>query len=117
MLAAALAVACGGARSGPAKAGAGERAQADDSSGGTPGGAGEQERGPALPSCDDGTCFRCGDSICPKGFYCDKDARGGPACSWLPACAEAPSCSCVQQALGSGCSCEEEGGGVIVDCD
>lgn len=72
---------------------------------------------PEAPSCDDGTCFSCGDGICPKGFYCDQKAPGGPACSWLPDCAKQASCSCVQHVLGSGCSCNEKNGGVYVDCE
>ena len=71
---------------------------------------------PQAPSCDDGTCFSCGNGICPKGFYCDQKAPGGPACSWLPKCAKQASCSCVQHVLGSGCSCDEKNGGVYVDC-
>lgn len=72
---------------------------------------------PQPPNCDDGTCFPCGDGICPKGFYCDRKAPDGPACSWLPACAKQASCSCVTKTLGSGCTCQSENGGVYVDCD
>lgn len=72
---------------------------------------------PQPPSCDDGTCFPCGDGICPQGFYCDRKAAGGPACSWLPACAKKASCDCVTKTLGSSCSCNAENGGIYVDCD
>ena len=55
--------------------------------------------------------------MCPKGFYCDEQAEGGPACSWLPDCPENADCVCVKAALGSGCSCEEYGdGGPHVTC-
>ncbi len=71
--------------------------------------------GPTLPSCDDGTCFNCGDGLCPKGFYCDAQAAGGPACSWLPECAESPSCTCLEKVLGSDCRCAEKNGGVFCE--
>jgi hypothetical protein len=109
-----LAVSCGGAT--PAShtlAG-----HADDSSSHTDVAAQDgAPEAPQAPSCDDGTCFSCGDGICPTGFYCDRKAPGGPACSWLPACAKQATCSCVQKALGSGCSCQREGGGIYVDCE
>jgi hypothetical protein len=78
-------------------------------------GGGEAET--AGPDCSDGTCFVCGEGMCPKGFYGDEQAEGGPACSWLPDCAEDATCDCVKGALGSGCSCEEYGdGGSHVTC-
>jgi hypothetical protein len=64
--------------------------------------------------CTDGTCFECGDGICPYGYYCDES--GEPACSWLPACAAQPSCGCLKNRLGPGCSCEERGEGLFVTC-
>ena len=67
--------------------------------------------------CEDGTCFRCGEGICPTGFYCDEGAQGGAACSWLPSCAARASCACIERALGSGCSCQESGGGPKVSCE
>jgi hypothetical protein len=70
---------------------------------------------PALP-CDDGTCSPCGKAFCPTGYYCDLKLKGGPACEWLPECADQATCGCVTGALGSGCSCEERGGGVYVTC-
>jgi hypothetical protein len=71
---------------------------------------------PRRPRCDDGTCFECGAGICPSGFYCDQNAEGGAACSWLPECPSKASCGCVKKTLGSGCSCEERAGGTHVDC-
>jgi hypothetical protein len=79
-------------------------------------GSGEgSDQGPAVP-CDDGTCTACGQGFCPTGYYCDEKAKGGPACSWLPECADRATCGCVTGALGSGCSCEERSGGVYVTC-
>jgi hypothetical protein len=66
-------------------------------------------------SCDDGTCSPCGDGICPSGWYCDEGAKGGPACGWLPECAQKPSCACLTRVL-SGCSCEEKQGGLHLSC-
>lgn len=65
--------------------------------------------------CNDGTCFRCGDGVCPQGSYCDQDAQGGPACAWLSECSQAPTCSCVKKILGSSCSCDDSAG-VSVSC-
>ena len=73
--------------------------------------------GDSLPECEDGTCFACGDTYCPNGFYCDDGAPGGPGCSWLPECADAVTCSCVKDALGEDCTCEERDGGIHVTCD
>lgn len=67
-------------------------------------------------ACDDGTCFECGAGSCPQGWYCDESAQGGPACSWLPQCGKKADCACVSKALGSGCSCAEEGGGPHAKC-
>lgn len=108
-------VSCGGAT--PASHTPGEQAQASSGSGDDATGPDSAPSAPEAPSCDDGTCFTCGDGICPTGFYCDRSAPGGPACSWLPACAKEASCSCVQKTLGSGCSCNAESGGVYVYCD
>jgi hypothetical protein len=77
------------------------------------------ERATAKPRrkrCDDGTCFECGAGICPAGFYCDQNAEGGAACSWLPECPSKVSCGCIKKTLGSACSCEEKGGGHHVSC-
>jgi hypothetical protein len=73
------------------------------------------EASPRRTSCDDGTCAPCGDGICPSGWYCDEGAKGGPACGWLPECAQKPSCACLTRAL-SGCSCEEKQGGLHLSC-
>ena len=69
------------------------------------------------PSCDDGTCSKCGSGICPAGWYCDEKASGGGACSWLTECAEKPTCGCVTRVLGASCKCREEDGGLKVACD
>lgn len=68
----------------------------------------------ASDPCADQSCFRCGDGICPKGFYCDEKAG---ACSWLPECASEASCSCVKQGAGDSCTCEEKSGGVYARCE
>jgi len=69
------------------------------------------------PSCDDGTCSKCGSGICPSGWYCDEKASAGGACSWLAECAEKPTCACVTRVLGAGCKCHEDGGALKVACD
>lgn len=69
------------------------------------------------PSCEDGTCSKCGSGICPAGWYCDEKASGGGACSWLTECAEKPTCGCVTRVLGSSCKCREEDGGLKVACE
>jgi hypothetical protein len=71
---------------------------------------------PQASTCDDGTCSKCGTGICPSGWYCDENANGGPACSWLKECADKPSCGCVTRVLGSSCKCREESGGLKVSC-
>src|SRR5690606_16148049 len=70
---------------------------------------------PDGPDCSDGTCFTCGEGICPVGAYCDNEAAGGSACAWLPECSGAPSCSCITKVL-SGCTCDESAGGPQVSC-
>jgi hypothetical protein len=77
---------------------------------------GEEESAPPRSACDDGTCSACGSGMCPTGWYCDESASGGPACSWLPQCAQKSSCGCVSAALGSACKCTEQGGGLHVTC-
>lgn len=71
---------------------------------------------PQGPNCDDGTCSPCGSGICPSGWFCDENASGGPACSWLKECADKPSCGCVTRVLGAACKCREEAGGLKVSC-
>ena len=75
-----------------------------------------EEEAPQAFACDDGTCSPCGSGICPTGWYCDESAVGGPACGWLPACAQKSSCACVTAKLGSGCKCSEASGGLHVTC-
>jgi hypothetical protein len=111
------AAACGG-ESPPKHAPAERRQQAESE----PDEEGESDEGTAAPArentniCEDGSCFRCGQGICPTGFYCDEGVQGGAACSWLPSCPLRASCECVERQLGSGCSCEESGGGAKVSC-
>jgi hypothetical protein len=71
---------------------------------------------PRGPNCDDGSCSLCGGGICPSGWYCDENAGGGAACSWLTECADKPTCGCITRVLGSACKCREEGGGLKVSC-
>ncbi|HYQ01231.1 MAG TPA: hypothetical protein VER96_21315 [Polyangiaceae bacterium] len=71
---------------------------------------------PKAALCDDGTCSPCGAGMCPSGWYCDESASGGPACGWLPRCAQKSSCACLTSQLGSGCKCSEQGGGLHVTC-
>jgi hypothetical protein len=73
-------------------------------------------RTPHLPSCEDGTCFACGETICMAGFYCDERAPGGAVCSWLPECTGKSACSCLEKQLGQGCACQEQSGGPHVTC-
>ena len=72
---------------------------------------------PQLPSCDDGSCFRCGDGICPSGFYCESNG-GMTGCQWSTQCAKAPTCSCLRPALQADprCSCEDRNGAAFVSC-
>jgi hypothetical protein len=70
---------------------------------------------PQRVTCDDGTCTPCGDAHCPIGWYCDESAAGGPACGWLPECAQKPGCACVKRALPS-CACEEKAGAAHLSC-
>jgi hypothetical protein len=69
-------------------------------------------------SCDDGSCFACGDAVCLSGFYCSV-GRSGRGCAWLPSCPGKATCACVGAALRDepGCGCQEKEGGVYVTCD
>jgi hypothetical protein len=67
------------------------------------------------PICGDGTCVRCGDAECPKGFFCD-ESTSKPNCQWVPTCSAAVSCECVQRALSEQCRCTERDGGAYVRC-
>jgi hypothetical protein len=71
---------------------------------------------PARPTCEDGTCFECGQGICPRGAYCDGSAPGGAACAWIQECPGDPSCACLERVLGSSCTCEAGASGPRVDC-
>jgi hypothetical protein len=75
-----------------------------------------EEEAPKAGACDDGTCSACGSGICPAGWYCDESAAGGPACGWLPACAQKSNCGCLTGKLGSSCKCSEQSGGLHVTC-
>ena len=75
-----------------------------------------EEEAPKAGACDDGTCSPCGSGICPAGWYCDESAAGGPACGWLPACAQKASCGCLTGKLGAACKCSEQSGGLHVTC-
>ena len=76
----------------------------------------EEEAPQPAALCDDGTCSTCGSGMCPTGWYCDESAKGGPACGWLPQCAQKSSCGCLTKVLGSACSCTEQGSGLHVAC-
>ena len=76
----------------------------------------EPEEAPKAALCEDKTCSPCGAGVCPNGWYCDESASGGPACGWLPRCAQKSSCGCLAGKLGAGCKCSEQGGGLHVTC-
>jgi hypothetical protein len=90
----------------PAKSAAGDSDNNDEASA-TP--------APVRATCDDGTCTACGDALCPNGWYCDESAPGGPACGWLPECAQKASCACVKKSF-SGCACDEHLGAAHLSC-
>jgi hypothetical protein len=75
-----------------------------------------EEEAPKARPCDDGTCSACGSGVCPTGWYCDESATGGPACGWLPQCAQKNSCGCLTGKLGPSCKCSEQAGGLHVTC-
>lgn len=74
-------------------------------------------REPQLPSCDDGTCFPCGDGVCPSGFYCETN-KGSTGCASNLACPKSPSCECLQPSLAKDprCKCENRKGVAFVTC-
>ena len=76
----------------------------------------EPEEAPKAALCEDGTCSPCGAGFCPNGWYCDESASGGPACGWLPRCAQKSSCGCLTGKLGPSCKCSEQSGGLHVTC-
>jgi hypothetical protein len=68
---------------------------------------------PQRDQCSDGQCFRCGESICSEGFYCDASLG---SCGWLPECAGSGlTCACLSKAMPD-CSCAEEHGNLVVSC-
>ncbi|MGC4064223.1 MAG: hypothetical protein QM784_06180 [Polyangiaceae bacterium] len=71
---------------------------------------------PSGPDCSDGSCIRCGDAACPKGFFCDETSNP-PACQWVPSCKDDVSCACVKPALKESCKCSERDGATFVRCD
>lgn len=101
--------ACGGAQS---EASSAESA----SSTGQGDGSAQASTEPAGPDCSDGTCFSCGEGICPAGAYCEENAPGGAACAWLTECAGESGCDCFSQVLGESCSCSASKGGPSVSC-
>lgn len=114
------AVACGGTSPEPKSSASADETYESEASGDRDTDPGEDgadtEPVAKVDPCADGTCFRCAESVCLSGWYCDEAAPGGPACSWLPDCAAKPSCRCLTKALGASCSCREEGGGLHVTC-
>ena len=69
----------------------------------------------AGPDCSDGGCIPCGNTECPRGFYCDESSNI-PACQWVPTCTDSVSCGCVKRAVSDSCSCTEHDGGTYVRC-
>lgn len=113
------ALACGGPV--PPKTGTGDAAGGGKGEGSDGTGAnastGPVARGPRKPSCEGGTCSPCGEGICPNGFYCEVASQGrAPACAWLPACGDKPSCACLTKAA-PGCTCEDKGGAPLLTCN
>jgi hypothetical protein len=114
-----LATACGGSPAGSSAPAATPHEQATGDSTDTANGdedAPAEEQAPRAGLCDDGTCSTCGSGICPTGWYCDESAKGGPACGWLPQCAQKSSCGCLTKVLGTACSCNELSHGLHVTC-
>jgi hypothetical protein len=113
-----LVAGCGGGTPGPAaptdENPAGPVAGAEESK---PRGAGRARRA-ARVTCEDGSCFSCGEAACLTGFYCAVNPRGH-GCAWTPSCATKVTCACLAPSLREtpGCQCEEKDGGVYVSCD
>jgi hypothetical protein len=110
-----LVAGCGGGTPGPA-------APADEKPSDSEAQAGEAKARPApratRVTCDDGSCFSCGEATCLTGFYCTVNRRAH-GCAWMPGCATKVTCACLATALREtpGCTCEEKNGGVYVNCD
>ena len=98
----------------PEGSGAGASSPAGGDSKAPAGSGAPEASGPKKPSCADGSCFECGEGVCPVGFYCQKSG-GTAGCAWASECAQKPSCACVGP-LSTGCSCEERGGVPHVTC-
>lgn len=111
--------ACGGATTPEASSTPGSDHPRDEDARETAGEAHDEEAAaataPAKATCDDGSCTPCGGALCPLGWYCDETAAGGPACGWLPECAQKPGCACVKRVLAA-CSCEEKAGAAHLSC-
>ncbi len=75
----------------------------------------DRESRPSGPDCSDGTCFRCGEALCLPGFFCDESSAVAN-CQWLAKCGKAGGCGCIQQVLGTSCTCTERDGGTFVKC-
>ena len=103
-------VSCGG----PASSGPNARSAGDDPADTS---ASTDPSGPRLPSCEDGSCFACGDTVCLKGYYCERLGNVS-GCAWNAPCANKASCSCLtsQPSHDSSCSCEERDGNAFVSC-
>lgn len=107
-----LLTACGGPSSnGPAAKTTGD-ASGESSDPGASGPA-----GPQLPSCDDGSCFHCGDTVCLPGYYCESDGDSN-GCAWNGKCAKQATCACLASELSNDprCSCEDRDGHAFVTC-
>jgi hypothetical protein len=114
-----LAGACGGSPAGTSEPARAPHEKAASESSDAPSNdedAPAEEEAPQPALCDDGTCSTCGAGMCPSGWYCDESTKGGPACGWLPQCAQKSSCACLTKVLGAGCSCAEQGSGLHVTC-
>ncbi len=108
-------VSCGGSNTSPATASNATSTTEDDNEDFAEDSSdhGEPESSAAVDPCAGGTCTTCGESVCLDGFFC---AESTQSCSWVPACAEDPTCGCLQKALPD-CSCSERDGGLYVSCD
>jgi hypothetical protein len=96
--------------------GGGEKPSGTSEPGGSPTGGPEVSAGPSKPSCSDGSCFECGEGICPSGFYCEKSGSAAPACAWAASCAQKPTCACLA-AQTRGCTCQDRNGAPHVVCN
>jgi hypothetical protein len=74
---------------------------------------GESETAAPTDPCTGGTCSPCGEVVCLEGFFCNESSQ---ACGWVPACADTPSCECLEKALPD-CSCSARDGGLYLTCE